>query len=362
MLKQIAAVLIAGWALGVSADQYEFDFSKDTIDQRPRGFASEVTGPGAPASWKVVNESVPPLLASLESTAPANTTQRPVLAVQSYNFTPEHCPVLLCTNEIFDDFTLTTRFKISGGVVEPSAGLVFRAKDGNNYYALRASTEGNLLWYKVVDGHAYENLGIGVRVPIAKNAWRELRVVCLGSQMRCFLDGRLVIPPVKPGAPTDDVAINDTTFARGFVGFWTKADTKCSFVDARVVYSPRVPYVQVVIHNVLKEYPSLLGLKVYADKMAGQPVIIGDVDEKELGRAGTKTEQDVIDRASVYYLKDGKAVEVTMPLRDRNGDVAAAVKIRMKSFRGETQNTAITHATLIRKYFEQQIAAQDIKG
>ena len=72
----------------------------------------------------------------------------------------------------------------------------------NRLQPLRASTDGNLLWYRVVNGIPYEQLGIGVRIPIPKETWEELRVECSGSATRCFLNGNLVIPPHKPGTPT----------------------------------------------------------------------------------------------------------------------------------------------------------------
>jgi hypothetical protein len=359
MLHRIPAIIIAGiaaWAVGASAEQIQFDFSRTAVDQTPPGFQSLVTGRGEPAHWKVVEEQVPPILAPLEPNAPGNIAKRAVLTVQSFNLDEDHFPVLLYTNEIFSDFTLTTRFKLSGGIVEPSAGLIFRAQDQSNYYVLRASAEGNLLWYRVVGGRSYMALGLGVKAPMPKDVWRELRVECAGSQFRCYLDSHLVIPPPKAGAPTNELAINDTTFPRGQVGFWTKADSKCCFVDAGVKYTPRVPYVQVVINNVLKEHPALLGLKVYASKDAGLPVVIGSMHEHDFGAPGTRTEADVIARAAVYYLKVDKTVEITMPLRDRNGEVVGAIALKLKTFRGETQSTAVTRATLIKNEFERQIA------
>jgi hypothetical protein len=363
MLKRALVLFIAGFAVGVSAAQIEFDFSKDAVDQPPPGFVSLVTGRGEPAPWKVVEEQVPPILAPIEPNAPGNTTQRAVLSVQSFNLGEDHFPVLLFTNEIFNDFTLSTRFKISGGIIEPSAGVVFRAQDQSNYYVVRASAEGNLLWYKVVGGQSYQGSGIGVKMPMARDVWRELRIECSGNQIRCYLDGRLAIPPAKAGAPTNDLAINDTTFSYGEVGFWTKADSQCYFVDARVQYTPHVPYVQVVINNMAKKYPRLLGLKVYANKNPGLPVVIGAFDQHELGAAGTAAEADVIERGSIYYLKTRGAVEITLPLRDRNGDIAAAIKVKMKTFPGETQANAVARAVLVKKEVEQQIETmQDING
>jgi hypothetical protein len=98
-------------------------------------------------------------------------------------------------------------------------------------------------------------------------------------------------------------------------------------------------------------------LKIYASKETGLPVLVGDLSGAGLGAAGTQYEADVIERGAIYYLKDGHAVEVTMPLRDRNGEVAAALKTRMAAFPGETEGTAVARATLIRKAIEHQMAS-----
>src|SRR5271154_5454212 len=201
--------IFAGLASGAWAVQLNFDFGKVTPGQMPPGFASLVTGEGQPAPWMVQEELVPPTLAPLLARAQDTMAKHSVVSVQSPDAHADHFPLLLFTNETFFDFVLTTRFKISGGA-DPMAGVVLRAKDQNNYYVVRASTQGNLLWYRVVNGKSYENLGIGVKIPIARNVWQELRIECTGSRTRCFLDGKMVIPPARAGSPTDDLAINDT--------------------------------------------------------------------------------------------------------------------------------------------------------
>jgi hypothetical protein len=355
MLKFCLLLALALAAVRVPAEEISFDFSKDTPGQSPPGFRSLVTGQGRPAEWTVVEELVPPILAPLSPNARDNIAKRPVLAVQSLNPSPGHFPVLLYTNEIFLDFSFSTRFKIVGGVIDPMAGVVFRAQDESNYYVLRASVEGNLLWYRVVGGKQFDMLGIGVKIPIPQDVWEELRVECAGSSTRCYLNGKLVIPPSKPGSPTNELAINDTTFSNGKIGFWTKADTKCYFVDAHVQYTPKVPFVQVVIGEVMKKFSAIQSLKIYANKNAGPPVIVGDPDPSELGAPGGKVEADVLDRGTIYFLKVEKAVEVTLPLRDRSGDIAAALKIRMKAFPGETEATAVNRATVVKKLIEERI-------
>jgi hypothetical protein len=349
------SVFAAAGILSAAAAEIQFDWSQDAPGHSPPGFASLVTGPGKPAEWIIFEESVPPTLAPLTSAAINNVAKRSVLAAQSLDLAQDHCPLLLFTNEIFYDFNLTTRFKIGGGVVGPEAGVVFRAQDQSNYYVVRASAEGNLLWFRVVGGKSYESMGLGVKVPIPRDTWQELRVECAGVQTRCYLNGKLVIPPARPGAPTNDLAVNDTTFASGKVGFWTRADSKCFFVDTHIQYTPKVPFVQMVVAEIDKRYPRLLGMRIYADKTPGAPVVIGAKDEHDLGAAGTKYEQDVIDRSSIYYLKQKGSVEVTVPLRDRNGDVVAALKTKMESFPGETQGTAVARAAVIKKAIEARL-------
>jgi len=207
-----------------------------------------------------------------------------------------------------------------------------------------------------VDGKSYDMLGVGVRLQVPRDVWQELRVECSGSATRCFLGGKLVIPPVLAGAPTNGLAVNDTAFVSGKIGFWCKADTKCSFAEASVNYNPKVPFAELVTAEIKAEYPRLLDLKIYAQKDPGLPVIVGDIKDGDLGALGTKYEADVIEHESVYYLKDGDAVEVTLPLRDRNGEVAAALKTRMKSFPGETRDTAVARATIIKKAIEKRMA------
>lgn len=357
MLNWRSILILMLAAAATSGDQFVFDWSKDPAGQTPPGFSSLVTGPGRPAEWMVTDESVPPILAPVTSQGREMTTHS-VLSVRSFDLSEAHTPILLFTNEIFSDFTFVARLKISGGVVAPMAGVVFRAQDASNYYVLRASTEGNLLWYRVINGQSYENMGIGVRLPFAKDTWRELRIECNGSAMRCFLDGKLVVPPVRPGASTEGLAINDTTFSSGKVGFWTKADTQCAFAEARVEYSPKVAFAQIVIGEVAKKYRPL-ELLIYADKQAGLPVLIATAHNQPLGSPGTKYDQDVIDRGAQYYQKFAGAVEVTLPLRDRNGDVAAAFKVRMKSFPGETQTTAVERATVLKNAMEKRLGKME---
>jgi hypothetical protein len=182
-------------------------------------------------------------------------------------------------------------------MADAMAGVVLRAQDENNYYVVRASTEGNLLWYRVVGGKSYDMLGIGVKIPVPKDVWQELRVECKGSRTRCFLEASWSSRPPRPARRPTTLAVNDTTFAGGKIGFWCKADTQCSFVDASVQYTPKVPFAEVVVAEIKKKYPRLAG---FEDLCQQRTRVAGDCGRLQRRRtwaaAGTKYEADVIER------------------------------------------------------------------
>ena len=358
MFKLILPVVVAGLQFSALAAVKDFDFSTFPVGQCPPGFASVVTGSGQPGEWKIIEEKVPPLMAPLSHKAQSDTI-RPVLAQLSKDPSDERFAVLLYTNEDFGDFTLTTRFKTVSGLVEQMAGIVFRAQDNKNYYVIRASSLGNTFkFYKMVNGVRSEPMGPGATLPTGE--WHTLKVECVGSSIRGFLDEKLMIPPPLPGKPTNNVALNDTSFVHGQIGFWTKSDSVSYFVDTHIEYTPRVKFAQVLVRDIMRENPRLLCLRIYAQKKEGRPVVIADNDESNLGIHGSIAEADVLEKGHTYFRKDTGTAEVTIPLRDRNGDVVGAVRITLKLFPGEMEDTCIARAALIKKKMEERmISAQD---
>src|ERR1051326_2499769 len=159
-----------------------------------------------------------------------------------------------------------------------------------------------------------------------------------GNRFRCELDGKEVIPLLTDNSP----------FNIGKIGFWTKSDSVSYFADTTLVYTPRESPLQPVLRDLSKKYPRLLALKVYVAASApGTTRMVASKDEQDIGQAGGKTEKEVISRAETYYGKENDIVSVIMPLRDRNGDAIAAVRIVTKFFRGQTEQNAIVRATPI---------------
>jgi 3-keto-disaccharide hydrolase len=334
-------------ALRGIAAEHKFDFADFPENQTPPGFRSTVTGKGKPGDWKIVLDEVPPLLAPLTPQAPA-VTRRAVLAQLAQDRTDEHFPLLVFEDEAFGDFSLTTRFKLVDGAVEQMAGVAFRIQDEKNYCYVRASALGNTFYFfKFVNG---ELIGpIGSKVEIAKGTWHDMTVECAGNKVTCSLDGKVVIPQLQ-----------QDTFPKGKIGFWTKSDSISYFTDAKISYTPLEVPAQAIVRELVRKYPRLLGLKVYVNSSGKQsPLVIASKDEKEIGQTGEKTEQDVISRGSIYYGKGKGAVWVIMPLRDRNGEAIAAARVVMKSFAGQTEQNALGRALPIVKEMQARIQTRE---
>ncbi|MGH7970770.1 MAG: family 16 glycoside hydrolase, partial [Limisphaerales bacterium] len=321
--------------------EHTFDFSEMRQHPSLPGFRSAVTGKGKPGEWKIILDEVAPMLAPLTTQATGDTRQA-VLAQLAQDPTDEHFPLLIYEDEIYGDFTLTTRIKLVKGVMEQMAGIAFRVQNETNYYVVRASALGNTFkFYKVLNGE--RGPLVGPEMPIAAGVWHQLTVSCKGNQIRCSFDGK------------EYVSVTDkaNAIASGKIAFWTKSDAVSYFTDAKITYTPFAPPAQALVRDMLKRYPRLLGLKIYVPgNQSGATRIVASKDDHDLGEPGTKTEQEVITRAETYYGMENDVASVIMPLRDRNGDPIAAVRVIMKSFPGQTEENAIVRAAPIVKQIQ----------
>src|SRR5436309_1593231 len=158
------------------------NFDRDTIGAAPQGWTATKTGQGSP-KWTVEQDG----------TAPSKSK----IVKQSGTAT---FPLLLNDDAELRDGFIETRFKAIAGSQDRAAGLVWRAKDANNYYVVRANAlEDNVVLYKTVGG-ARSPLdivgrkgGYGVDVPVPANQWLGLRVDFSGKRFTVLLQRRATI-------------------------------------------------------------------------------------------------------------------------------------------------------------------------
>jgi len=118
---------------------------------------------------------------------------------------------------------LSVKFKPISGSIDQAGGLVFRLRDTNNYYVVRANAlENNFNFYKVVNGRRSEIEGS--RVKVTSGQWHDMRVEASGSKTTCYFDG------------TKQIEASDDIFKdAGKIGLWTKADSVSYFDELQVV-------------------------------------------------------------------------------------------------------------------------------
>jgi len=347
MRPWLSCVLLLA-ALPARGAERKFDFSQDREGQTPPGFRRTVTGRGKRGEWKIVVEDVASQMPEFSGHSPARTTHS-VLAQVATDPTDEHFPLLIYENEKFGDFTLRTKFKTVQGTVEQMAGVAFRILNESNYYVVRASSLGNTFrFYKVLEGQ--RGPLVGPEIPIPRGTWHDLLIECKGNQIRCELDGKELI----------SVTDKANAISSGKIAFWTKSDSVSYFGDTSISFIPFESSAQKIVHEILHKYPKLLGVKIYLPETNSATTrVIASRDETDLGQPGAKTEREVIGKGQTYYGKENDVVSVIMPLRDRNGDTMAAVRIVMKAFPGQTEENAIGRASPIVKEIQARAKALD---
>jgi Domain of Unknown Function (DUF1080) len=192
-----------------SCKQFIYNFDSDTAGQLPAKFHTGKTGGGTQEKWVVAADSTAP-------SSPNTVTQT------STDQTDYRFPLLISDEGSFQDLDLSVKFKAVSGSIDRAAGLVFRLKDPNNYYIIRANAlENNYRLFHVVNGRRSEFAGANFRV--TSGEWHELRVEVVGNKITGYYDGNKKIE-----------ATDDTFKGAGKVGLWTKADSVTAFDDLKV--------------------------------------------------------------------------------------------------------------------------------
>jgi hypothetical protein len=176
-------------------------FDSSVPGQPPAGWTAGQTGSGE-ARWAVVPDD----------TAPS----KPNVLKQSGRAT---YPVCIKDETTIKDGFVEVKFKAISGTEDQAGGIIWRAKDSNNYYVARANAlEDNVTAYDTVNGRRTERKRTNMNV--SPNQWHTLRVDFQGNHFAVALDGRKAFD------------WNDETFKEaGKVGLWTKADSVTLFDD-----------------------------------------------------------------------------------------------------------------------------------
>ncbi len=182
-------------------------FTAESVGAVPKGWTPTRTGQGDP-KWTI----------EPDPTAPSESN----IIKQSGRAT---FPLLLKDDTHIKDGFVEAMFKAVAGSQDRAAGLVWRARDANNYYVVRANAlEDNVVLYKTVNGArgpldvVGRKGGYGIAVPVPANTWHSLRIEFKGARFKVSYNGKQLFE-------VEDSIFNNA----GMVGLWTKADSVTLF-------------------------------------------------------------------------------------------------------------------------------------
>lgn len=200
MDHRVLIPLLTLLASGALADTFGFD--QDPTGAPPAGWTCGVTGGGSPL-WTV----------EADPTAPS----KPNVLKQSGSGAFPWCAK---KDVAVADGFVEVRFKPLQGKEDQAGGLVWRWKDGENYYVARANAlENNVSLYYTTGGRRH-SIKYVYGAPVLVNQWHTLRVEFAGKRIKVSVDGKQYID-------LEDEHISGS----GSVGVWTKADSVTVFDD-----------------------------------------------------------------------------------------------------------------------------------
>jgi hypothetical protein len=206
--------MLAAVAAYAQTTTINIGFEKDNLGQPPAGFSFALTGRGKPGVWIVKKDEASP-------------NQRQVLAQINADPTGYRFPLCVFDKIAAKDVDVSVKFKPISGNEDQGAGILWRYRDQDNYYVVRANAlESNVVLYKVENGKRTDlplkdkgrTYGKGDKVPSGE--WGTLRVVVHGTLFEVYHDGRKLYE-----------VENESFKDAGKVGLWTKADSVIYFDD-----------------------------------------------------------------------------------------------------------------------------------
>ena len=194
--------MVALTVLSASAAFAETEnFDREKAGSLPAGWSCGVTGKGS-VRWTI----------DADPSAPS----APNVLRQSGSGSFPWC--MKKGTSVADGF-VEVKFKPEKGREDQAGGLIWRGKDGDNYYVARANAlEDNVSLYYTANGR--RNTIKYVNAPVPGNVWHSLRVEFAGKKIKVVLDGKTYIEEQDDHIP-----------GAGMVGVWTKADSVTAFDD-----------------------------------------------------------------------------------------------------------------------------------
>ena len=170
-MRTISTLIAIVSLLAIAAQAATENFDAAKSNEAPAGWTCTKTGSGNP-KWTVIADD--------------SAQSKPNVLKQSGEAA---YPVAFKNDTNLKDGFVEVKFKPVSGEEDQAGGVVWRAKDADNYYIARANAlEGNVRIYHFVKGKRTQFKG--VNLPVASGQWHTLRVDFAGNRFAVLFNGK----------------------------------------------------------------------------------------------------------------------------------------------------------------------------
>lgn len=333
-------MLYWGWLftfLGITAlgASNPLDFSHYPEGKLPQGFTALANVKDDASNWTIVETDAPDPL------RPNKTVRRRVLARLGKDAAPDLYSVLLWNKKKFGELQARVSFKVVGGKGVQSAGMVFRAINGQNYYLTAVKPREGKQYFSIFEKGVWTPFSWPVSIPL--DGWISLEIQWKGNEITLRMNEKNV--PIK---------VKREIFSAGHVGFWARSDSTVYFTNAKASHPERVALS--VITRLVRGNSRLIGLDILTLRPGKiNPVIELSDNQKDMGTNGPTLLRESITAGKTFYKKNKNIATVTMPVKDPNGKPFAAARMFWETRKIPSKNYDLSNGTRMIRQIEQHL-------
>ena len=323
---------------------------KQKTGEAPSGLQLIHVGPGKPGSAKVTEQQIlNPITGSQENLR--------TLEIRGGNKSPNHYTLVLLEKPNYSNFNFSTRFKVIEGEGIRAAGLVFRMQENlKDYYLLAVKPVSKEAFWTVfknnqaVKGFRFDEENF----TSPKDGWQSVNLNCKDNKISWTLNHREDFVVYKADKLPD--------YRNGLIGFWVRSDSHVLFVNPEVLTLKEHQQKQLseFLKNISTENKRILSLQLAANTAKGKkPIVIASLNKKDVNQQAHEVISEVLEKQENYFGYKNGISTVTVPVRDRNGDVIAVARMRLVKGAQNTKKDDLAYGTKIAKLIQAKISAQE---
>ena len=324
--------------------------SKQKIGEFPSGFQLIHVGPGNPGSAKVSEQQIlNPITGSLENLR--------TLEIKGGNKSSNHYTLVLLKEPTYSNFNFSTRFKVIEGKGIRAAGMVFRMQENlEDYYLLAVKPVSKEAFWTVfknnqaVKGFRFDEENF----TSPKDGWQSVNLICKDNKISWTLNHREDFVVYKADKLPD--------YRDGLIGFWVRSDSRVLFVNPEVLTLKQHQQKKLseFLRKISKENKRILSLQLAANNAKDKkPIVIASLNKKDINQHAHEVISEVLEKKENYFGHNNGISTVTVPVRDRNGNVIAAARMRLVNGSQNTKKDDLAYGTKISKLIQARILTQE---